>query len=222
MRTRAVIFDFDLTLADSTAPIVECANHALVAMGLQAGDAEQVRRTIGLPLPEVFRALTGRSDATLEGEFSRRFVARADEVMVAGTQVYPEVPSALTALRLHGVRLAIVSTKFRYRIEQILTKSGLANCIDVIVGGEDVRQHKPHPEGLLCAMAQLGVHASRTLYVGDHPVDAEAARAAGAGFVAVRTGVSPPKVWETFPAIAVLDSLGGLIGLVRRLERSAQ
>jgi phosphoglycolate phosphatase len=222
MRTQAVIFDFDLTLADSTAPVVECANHALVAMGLPAGDAEHVRRTIGLPLPQVFRALTGRSDATLEGEFSRRFVARADEVMVAGTQVYPEVPDALRALRFHRVRLAIVSTKFRYRIEQILTKAGLTNCVDMIVGGEDVRQHKPHPEGLQCAMARLGVHASRTLYVGDHPLDAEAARAAGAGFVAVLTGVSPPSVWETLPAIAVLDSLGGLIDLVMRLEGPAQ
>lgn len=55
----AVLFDFDLTLADSTAGVIDCANHALTAVGLPAAKAGSVVRTIGLPLPQSFRMLTG-------------------------------------------------------------------------------------------------------------------------------------------------------------------
>ncbi len=210
MAIKAVVFDFDLTLADSTLAVVECSNHALVAMGFEPAEAQQVRGTIGLTLPQAFRTLTGRSDPNLESEYSRRFVSRADEVMVAWTQVYPQVPQALEALRGRGIRLAIVSTKFRYRIEQILAKAGLSEAVDVIVGGEDVQRHKPHPEGLLRAIAQLEVDRAQALYVGDHRVDAEAAQAAGTHFVAVRTGVSLPEAWDQWPQVCVVDNVGGL------------
>ena len=35
-RGRAVIFDFDYTLADSSSGVIACANYALAAMGLPA------------------------------------------------------------------------------------------------------------------------------------------------------------------------------------------
>src|SRR5689334_224772 len=101
----AVVFDFDLTLADSSAAVVECSNRALEELGFQTADPQQVRGTIGLTLPRAFRELTGIQDPPLEAEFSRRFVAHADRVMVLQTHVYPAVPSVLASLRASGVRL---------------------------------------------------------------------------------------------------------------------
>lgn len=211
---KAVAFDFDLTLADSTAAVVECTNRALVDLGFAAAEAEPVRRTIGLTLPHAFSALTGLSDPDRGVEFSRRFVERANEVMVDLTQVYPGVADTLGLLRRRGLKLAIVSTKYRHRIEAILEKSGLSNAVDVIVGAEDVREPKPHPEGLLFALSRLNVEAPETVFVGDHPFDAEVAARAGTAFVAVRTGTSPPEVWASWRPLGVIEHVGGLPALL--------
>lgn len=216
MLIRTVVFDFDFTLADSSAAVVECANHALGLMGLGSCEPERVCRTIGLSLSETFRRLTHGDDPRLAAEFSRHFLERADEVMALRAAIFPGVPATLSALRRSGMRLAIVSTKRRRTIEAILECAALTGAVDVIVGGEDVQQHKPHPEGLLAALAQLETDVSQALYVGDHPVDAQAAARAGMAFVAVRTGYSPPETWNAYAPLAIVDGVSGVLDLVNR------
>jgi len=129
--------------------------------------------------------------------------------------MFPEVPETLARLRALGIRTAIVSTKFRYRIEGILAREGLDQAFDVIVGGEDVAVNKPDPEGLISALGRLGVEASRAVYVGDHLVDAEAAGRAGIRFIAVLTGTSRLGDFSGHEVASVLSSLSELPGTLR-------
>ncbi len=103
-----------------------------------------------------------------------------------------------------------MSTKFRYRIEAILTRDGLLEAFACIVGGEDVSQHKPHPEGLRLALARLEVAAERALYVGDSAVDAEAARCAGVPFAPVLSGTTPRAAFAGAGARAAVENLADL------------
>jgi phosphoglycolate phosphatase len=194
----AVIFDFDLTLADSLAGVAACANYALRALGFPAAEPEAVRRTIGLSLVHSFHALSASDDAALASRYARHFGEHADRVMAELICLFPGVVDAIGELRCRGLRTAIVSTKFRYRIEDILGRSGASGLVDVIVGGEDVAHHKPHPEGLHRALALLRTPSSHALYVGDHRVDAEAARAAGIPFVGVLSGATDAVAWADF------------------------
>ena len=75
--------------------------------------------------------------------------------------------------------------------------------MDVIIGGEDVKQHKPHPEGLLKALENLNVEAINALYIGDHPIDAQAARGAGVAFVGAVTGLTDAKSWQLLGQVAL-------------------
>lgn len=59
--TRAVIFDFDYTPADSSGGIVECIDYALAGMGLACATRDAACRTIGLTLQETFIKLAGRN-----------------------------------------------------------------------------------------------------------------------------------------------------------------
>jgi phosphoglycolate phosphatase len=204
---RAVLFDFDLTLADSTRGAVDCVNHALRNMGLSQADSGQIKKTVGLSLPRIFNALTGVSESAKEEQFSRLFIQRADHVMVDQTVMFPQVPDVLDVLRSRGFRTAIVSTKFRHRIQSILARDGIDGSFDVIVGGEDVARHKPDPEGLHYALEALNVNAEHAVYVGDHPVDAEAAEHAGLRFVAVLSGGASPIDFDGRDRIAMLSSL---------------
>jgi phosphoglycolate phosphatase len=206
----AVVFDFDLTLADSSVAAADCANYALRALGLPAAEPAVVRRTIGLSLRESFGLLSGSDDPGLAATYARRFVERADQVMADLVCLYPGTMPTVVELRRRGLRTAIVSTKFRYRIETILGRAGLGEAVDVIVGGEDVSHHKPDPEGLHQALRKLDVPAANALYVGDHPVDAQAAAAARIAFVAVLTGVTDARAWAPFAPRRIIESIAQL------------
>ena len=203
----AIIFDFDLTLADSLAGVAECANYALGALGLPAAPPEAVRRTIGLSLVHSFHALSASDDALLAAQYAKHFGEHADRVMADLICLFPGVVETIRDLRRRGLRTAIVSTKFRYRIEDILGRAGAAGLADVIVGGEDVVHHKPHPEGLERALHLLDVAPSRALYVGDHAVDAEAAARAHVPFIGVLTGAVDADAWAAFATVDVISSV---------------
>jgi phosphoglycolate phosphatase len=211
---RAILFDFDFTLADSSVAAVDCIQFAMHRLGLGEADVDAVHRTVGLSLSNALMALTGHNDPALVKAFSALFVERADQVMVSATALYPQSAHVLGVLRERGIGTAIVSTKFRYRIQAILAAADLNDAVDVIVGSEDVTQHKPHPEPLQRALAQLGVDPANALYVGDHPVDGLAAQNAGIRFVRVMTGADHGEVaWAAVHPYATIENLGGLLDL---------
>ncbi len=210
MPFETVIFDFDYTLADSSQGVVKCANNALRDLGLAAADASAICATIGLSLTETFLKLVGQPHSPQSEQFAARFKHHADREMANLTFLYPTVDPTTRLLKQRSIKLGIVSTKFRYRIESILRWDGLESIFDVIVGGEDVSSHKPHPEGLLRAMTDLRSSPQATLYVGDSTVDAETAVRANVAFLAVLSGVTPGAAFTGFPTIGVVESLSEL------------
>jgi phosphoglycolate phosphatase len=223
---RAVLFDFDFTLGDSADAIVHCSRAAFADMGLEPAEPRAIRRTIGLTLQDSFRVLIGGAESpphdTLAAadEYTRRYVGHADRVMTAMTTVYPPAAGVLAAMRARGVATAIVSTKYRYRIESILAHAGMAGAVDFIVGGEDVSRHKPDPEGLRRALDGLGVDGAGALYVGDHPVDGHAAARAGVRFVRVLTGEElGEEPWAGIEPLATVPDVSELPAVLDRLSQ---
>lgn len=194
----SVIFDFDYTLADSSDGVVECVNYALKTMSCAPQSRGHICQTIGLTLPQTFEALTGVDDDALKERFSQEFLCRADQAMVDLTRLYDGMEEALTALKDQGLNLGIVSTKYRYRIEQILAREDIIDLFDKIVGGEDVDFHKPDPAGMLLAMGWLGMYPSKTIYVGDSVVDAQTAQNSHVSFIAVLTGTTSREALEPY------------------------
>ncbi len=190
--------------------------HALGTLGLRAAPNE-IRHTIGLSLDASLEQLAGRRVPEDVQKFSRAFVEQADQVMAPLTRIYDFVPAMVAELRRRDCALGIVSTKFRYRIETILAREGLAESFQVIVGGEDVTEHKPHPASLELALERMGARAPAAIYVGDHPVDGQAARAAKLPFVATLTGVSEPESFAKFEPLAILSDVSELPVVLSRL-----
>ena len=207
---QAVIFDFDYTLADSYQGALECINFALGEMGLEHVSLEAACRTIGLSLHQTFLTLGEQHEPQRCDEFHQLFVQRADEVMSNLTVLYEPVPAMVQALRQRGLQLGIVSTKYRRRIHQVLEREALMHGFEVVIGGEDVAQHKPHPEGLLVAMQRLECSPESVVYVGDSVVDAELAKRAGVPLIVVLSGVTPREDFEDYDPVAVLHSIADL------------
>lgn len=209
---RAVLFDFDFTLADSSPGVIECFAHGFARVGLPPADPEAVRRTIGLTLPEALRRLHGVEAAALARDFSDAFRERAEHVMVASTRWLDRALEAVATCREVGLATAICSTKRRSHIEGVLARDDLHALFDAVIGSDDVATAKPAPDALHAALTRLGVGTDRALYVGDHPVDAEAAARAGVTFVAVLSGPSDRAEFASHPVRAFLRSIGELPG----------
>ncbi len=210
---QAIIFDFDYTLADSSSGVIACFNFALGKLGLPPADDAVIRQTIGLSLPDALVMLGGKEYTRYTDEFTRLFVERADEIMADNTQLFEVVPETVETLRNLGIRLGIFSLKYRYRIETVLKREQLLDAFDVIIGAEDVSEHKPNPQGLLVAMERLNCDRQNCLYVGDSVTDAKTAQHAATDFIAVLSGVTPRAAFDDYDVHVILGDVSGLLNL---------
>jgi len=210
MKYNTILFDFDYTLADATPGIVESALFALHEMGFPAPDVEAVRRTVGMSLPESLSYLTGVTEAAQCKRYAALFVQKADEVMTPSTVLFDGTIDVLTRLRTEGARIGIVTSKFRYRIEQALAKFSAEHLVDIVIGYEDVSAPKPSPEGIDKALAHLGAKKEQALFVGDSLYDANAAANAGIDFAAILNGTTEQAAFEPLPHVLIADSLTAL------------
>ena len=68
---RAILFDFDYTLADSSEGIIHCVNSALKTLDLPEATADEIRATIGLSLTEIYTRLAQPAHPELAPQFLR-------------------------------------------------------------------------------------------------------------------------------------------------------
>lgn len=204
------LFDFDYTLADSSRGIVMCYRNVLERHHHTGITDKTIKRTIGKTLQESFSIMTGITDADTLEMYRKEYVKEADTHMTANTFLFPETIEVLTRLKTNGAKLGIISTKYRYRIMELLGKKLPENFLDIIVGGEDVQHPKPAPEGVLFAIGHLGCRKEDVLYVGDSTVDAETAQAAQVDFAGVLHGATTYDELAAYPHVAIMKTLAEL------------
>ncbi|MGR9400227.1 HAD family hydrolase [Rhizobium leguminosarum] len=122
--------------------------------------------------------------------------------------VYPGVGELLSALGQIGHRLAIVTKSPDMVPRWFIKQYGWP--IDIVVGYHDVRNKKPHPEGILLAMTKGNAVASDTFHVGDQVQDTEAARAAGIVAIGVTWGLANDRELRESAPDEIFNTVGEL------------
>lgn len=214
MEYTTYLFDFDYTLVDSSRGIVLCFRNVLERHEHTDITDEQIKRTIGKTLEESFSILTGIEDTNTLAQYRKEYVKEADEHVNANTVLFPETIHVLQELKAQGAKIGIVSTKYRYRIEELVEKYFPKGFFDIIIGGEDVKKMKPSPQGILKALKKLRRNRKETLYIGDSTVDAQAAFHAKVDFVGVLNGMTTREELESYPHRRILENLS-LLPLVQ-------
>jgi len=204
---RLLIFDFDLTLADSSDAIVECMNYAFGKMNLPPIEPGRIKKTIGMSLPKAFTLLTSIADETLVQLFRGCFREKSNKIMVDWTVVFEQVPEILERLKSDGHKLAIVSNKYHSRIEGVLQRENLLNYFDMIIGGDDVVNHKPDPEGVFKCLEKLSETGPKAAYIGDSLIDAFTTENAGIDFIAVLSGNTSEAEFNGYKPTKIIQSL---------------
>ncbi len=201
------LFDFDYTLADSSRGIVGCFREVLEGAGYLGISDDTIKRTIGLTLEEAFSGMTGITDRSVLAVWRKEYVKVADRIMNSSTFLFEEVPELLDALRRRGSKIGIISTKYRYRIEDFLLRHFTELPVDIIIGGEDVKDAKPSPEGIGKAIYRLGASKESVLYCGDSTVDAASAMNAGVDFAGVLHGITVREELQVYPNVGIIGNL---------------
>ena len=215
---KTVIFDFDYTLGDSTKGIVLSINYALSKLGYKVSNIEEIRRTIGLSLKDTYFALTNDENQEKADLFSTFFKEKADDVMVDNTVLYSGVKDVLLGLKDRGYKIAIVTTKYHYRIEQILNRYDCRELVDGIVGAEDVKIEKPNPEGILRVITDFETEKAEVIYIGDSIVDAKTAENAQVDFIAVLTGATTKMEFQDYKNLCVCKDITDAFHYILTLE----
>jgi phosphoglycolate phosphatase len=204
---RAVLFDFDGTLADSYPAITASVNHVRARHGLPPLPEVEVRRHVGRGPEHLITHTVPGADVE---EAVGCYRAHHPSVMHAGTRLLPGAAEMLAALRSRGLRLALCSNKPRRFTDALLAGLGIARLFDAVLGPEDVPRPKPAPDMLTAALTRLKVAAAEALYVGDMVVDIQTAREAGVRVWVVPTGSEERAVLAAARPDRLLESLHAL------------
>ena len=193
-KIRGVAFDLDGTLVDTALGLSQAMDRTLYALELPAAGEENVEKWIGNGADVlVQRALTWALKGQ-EPQFERRLMARKlfdnfyAQTVDEGSFLFPGVTSTLAVLAENGLPMGLVTNKPTPFVMPLLEKLGIATYFQVVIGGDDVENKKPHPEPLFKVMEKLNLSAEALLFVGDSRNDILAAQAAGCPCVGMTYG----------------------------------
>lgn len=183
-----LLFDWDGTIVDSHQLGLTAFEKSFAELGI-AFDHEIYRRVYSPNWYSVYEAM---------GVPTEKW-ERADELWTRhyGDETpHPIVgaPETIKSLHDQGYQLGVVSSGNDCRVNREAIKLGLADYFDVVVCSEQMRNKKPHPEGLLTAMQSLRRRREETCYIGDSPEDIEMGKRAGTWTVGVRS--TYPTSWR--------------------------
>ena len=202
-----ICFDWDGTLMDSQARIVDCLLAAFAEVGQPPPSREAAAEIIGLGLDEAMARLWPGADAGPAAPGCRHTIGSTScSPMRPPSTLFQGARETLERLRAEGYLLAVATGKSRRGLDLSLAQTGLAGYFQATRCADETAS-KPHPRMLLELMDELDVGPAQTLMVGDTEYDMQLAANAGVGALAVCYGVHAPERLLACGPLACLDSL---------------
>ena len=204
---KAVITDFDLTIA-ATAPLIE---ECLYLNALRFGydlDRKILREGIGATAESIYL------DAGVSADDAKRlhdeYIIYSAAIMCEKTEFFPGVREGLQALSENGIPVSILSLKASDQIWAPLKKRGIDGYISSVIGPDEVTAHKPAPDGIYYISEKTGIALEDILYVGDSVTDMKTALNAGVDFAAITEGAVTAEEFAAMGARMIYPSFGDM------------
>lgn len=185
-RYKAVIFDWDGTVMDSTASIVGAIQAACVDLELPVPSDEEAAWVIGLSLDQALLrcvpSLTQKHVPLFRERYRHHFFL-CDQQLGLFDGILP----LLDDLKQQEIRLGVATGKTRVGLDRVLQTHQLFDRFDY-TRCADESQGKPHPAMLFDIMERLDLEPEQVLMVGDTTHDVQMASSAGVDSMAVTYG----------------------------------
>ena len=193
MPYKAIIWDLDGTLLNTLQDLSDAVNHSLTQYSLPTRTVEEIRAFVGNGIRSlVERAVPAGTDGTITdavfAEFRTYYAAHSAD----HTAPYAGIPAMLMELSRAGIRMAIVSNKADFAVQDLVRRY-FGEEISLAVGAREDMPKKPAPDMVEYALTHLGVAKAETAYVGDSEVDVITARNTGMDCLSVSWGFRSPE-----------------------------
>jgi phosphoglycolate phosphatase len=200
-----VIFDADGVLFDSIESNIAYYNAIFRQVGEPALDAAEEGRSISYAADEMFVARARGDRGKLE---AMRAVARSLDASAFFKMLKPALELRPFMMQLRTRYRLGLATNRSQTVPKLVEHLKLTGVFDAIASVLDGVPPKPAPDILQLCMQRAGTAPERSVYVGDSPIDRQAALAAGTRFIAVGTRVDHTRRIETIRELpAALDKL---------------
>lgn len=182
LKRELVAWDFDGTIADTSAGIVRTMTATFNEMGWTVPSTQAICRTIGLPLVQSIAQLAhidAASEANLQAVNTYRRLF--EKVGNKNVTLFPGIKEEMERQHRSGRFVAIATSRGHESVDALCRTLGIRHCIDYIVACEDVSTHKPHPAPIHLLCKQANVHPTDVTVIGDTTFDILMGRNAQAG-----------------------------------------
>lgn len=206
-----VVFDFDGTIADTSASIISTATTVLTDWGFSPAELsrDRVGQIIGPPFPQAYEQVFGLSHADAV-EVTKRYRSIYTHLGVEAWPVFPGIVELLEQLREAGRKLAVASSKSAALVVRGLVDNGIDGLFDTICA-KDSDDKASKVDIIRLALDNLGAGVQDAVMVGDRFHDVDAARACGMPCVGVLYGHTAERAeLEGAGAVAVADTVDDL------------
>ncbi len=213
MTVRLAIFDCDGTLVDGQAAVCEAMEEAFAEVSEEAPPRADIRRIVGLSLPQAVRHLAPQTSAEMQEAIvdaykqsfrNSRMEGRLHEPLFEG------VEQVLRDLHADGWALAVATGKSDRGLTSCLTEHGV---IDLFSSLQTADRHpsKPHPDMLHQAMADTLAEPANSVMIGDTSFDIMAGQAAHIRSIGVSWGYHLPEELLDAGAQCVVDTADEIV-----------
>lgn len=179
---KAILFDMDGVLVEAKDWHYEALNRALDLFGYAIDRDAHLTTYDGLPTRKKLQMLTKSKGLPKKLHEFLNTLKQSYTIEMAAAKCKPvfNVKYALATLQRDGYRMAVCSNSVRSSVENMMSLSGLADHLELMVSNEDVHTPKPDPAMYLHAMKVLNVTPDECIILEDNEHGIAAAKASGA------------------------------------------
>jgi len=187
-RIAGVLLDVDGTLLDSNDAHALAYQEALRAHGIEQS-FDRIRHLIGMGSDRILPMLAGVDP---ESDLGRRIQEKKRAVF--RERYLPELRPTrgarelLEHLRARGLKPVAASSASGKELHMLLKAANVDDLVEAATSSDDADESKPAPDIVEAAVLRSGLPQEQLIMIGDTPYDVEAARRAGVGIIALRSG----------------------------------
>jgi len=211
---KLAIFDFDGTLVDSAPGIVEVMQQVGLEYKFPADMMGEWRELVGVPLMRQMEIIMPTKKNDFHTEVANRYRAIYDTKVIEICPPFPGLNDMLNQLQQADIHMSIASSKRRNLIEPVLAHHNISSYFKMVIGQQDISNHKPHPESVHYIASALEIPQHHVVVIGDSTYDLEMARLAGVDAIGVTTGIHTREILATAGPTHIVSGLQDVLPLI--------